>query len=74
VGQLRALAVRLSAQGQDRAAIIERFEETRQQLRQLDREADEDSLMDALDCLVGWCRPEMRLRDDPKESARRGIR
>jgi hypothetical protein len=74
VGQLRSLALELFARGQDRAAVIERFQETRQQLRQLDREADEDSLMDALDCLVGWCRPAMRLLDDPEESAGRGIR
>ena len=70
VGQLRSLALHLSAQGQDRAAIIQRFEETRQQLRQCGREADEDALMDALDCLVGWCRPEMKLGDDSREFGR----
>jgi len=24
-------------------------------------EADEDTIMDVMDCLVGWCRPEFRL-------------
>ena len=74
VGRLRSLALHLSAQGQARAAIIERFEQTRQQLREFDREADEDALMDALDCLVGWCRPEMRLLDDHEASPGIGTR
>jgi hypothetical protein len=74
VGQLRSLALDLSAQGQDRAAIIERFEATRQQLRASDREADEDALMDALDCLVGWCRPEMKLLDHGEKPTEGGAR
>ncbi len=69
--QLRALALHLSAQGQDKETIIERFEMTREELRQANREADEDSLMDVLDCLVGWCSPEMKLLADHNESVRR---
>ena len=61
VGQLRSLALQLSAQGLPTAAIIDRFEATRQQLRSVDREADEDAVMDVLDCLMGWCHPEMKL-------------
>ena len=64
MGQLRSLALNLSAQGQDRETIIERFEETRKELRQANREIDEDALMDVLDCLVGWCSPSMKLLDD----------
>jgi hypothetical protein len=71
VGQLRALALHLSAQGQDKETILERFEVTRQDLRQANREADEDSLMDVLDCMVGWCSPEMKLLADRNESVRR---
>jgi hypothetical protein len=55
------LALQLSAQGVPTAAIIDRFEATRQQLRSVDREADEDAVMDVLDCLMGWCHPEMKL-------------
>jgi hypothetical protein len=72
--QLRSLALHLSAQGQDRETIIERFEETRQQLRQADRETDEDVLMDVLDCLMGWCSPEMKLLNDPALSRETGAR
>lgn len=73
VDELRAVAVHLAAQGEDRVAIIERFEEVRRQLRECDRETDEDALMDALDCLVGWCGPEMRLLDDPTKPSRAGL-
>jgi hypothetical protein len=52
-GELRSLTLTLSTQGQDRATIIDHFEATREQLRHLDREADEDVLMDVLDRLVG---------------------
>jgi hypothetical protein len=61
---LRALALRLISQGHDQAAIIERFEETRKELRRANREIDEDALMDVLDCLVGWCSPSMKWLDD----------
>ncbi len=72
--QLRSLALHLSTQGQDRETIVERFEETRQQLRQVDRETDEDAVMDVLDCLMGWCSTEMKLPDDPALSREGGAR
>ncbi len=52
---LRSLALRLSAQGQGHAAILAKFEDAREQLREAGRESDEDAVMDAIDCLVGWC-------------------
>jgi hypothetical protein len=61
VQQLRSLALGLSSQGYDKAAIIDKFEEVRQQLRQEEREADEDAVMDAMDCLAGWCSPHMTI-------------
>jgi hypothetical protein len=61
VHELRALALRLSSQGYDRTALVEKFEAVRQQLRLADREADEDAVMDVLDFLTGWCSPHMRL-------------
>jgi flagellin-specific chaperone FliS len=61
VQELRKLALHLFAEGQTRQAILEVFEHTRQQLRQANREADEDAVMDVMDCLVGWCSPGMEL-------------
>jgi hypothetical protein len=61
VNQLRSLALRLHSGGLDKAAIIEKFEGARRELRLADREADEDVIMDAMDCLVGWCSPQMIL-------------
>jgi hypothetical protein len=59
--QLRSLAIQLLDQGYDRSSVIERFKEARQQLREVDRESEEDVVMDVLDCLVGWCSPQMRI-------------
>jgi hypothetical protein len=59
--ELRSLASRLSSQGDDKAAIVAKFEEVRQQLRRENREADEDAVMDVLDFLSGWCSPHMRM-------------
>jgi hypothetical protein len=59
--ELRSLAMRLSSEGYDRAALLEKFEGIRQELRLSDREADEDAVMDLLDFLTGWCSPHMRL-------------
>jgi hypothetical protein len=33
----------------------------RQQLRQAASEAEEDTVMDVMDFLVGWCNPHMKL-------------
>jgi hypothetical protein len=61
LNELRSLALRLSAQGQDRTAIVAKFEEVRRLLREASRESDEDVVMDLMDCLVGWCHPQMRI-------------
>jgi hypothetical protein len=61
VHELRSLALRLSAQGCDKTTLVDKFEQVRQQLRQDDREADEDAVMDVLDFLTGWCSPHMKL-------------
>src|SRR5437870_1813086 len=53
--QLRSLAQGLFGQGQSSASVLALFESARQQLRDSGREADEDVLMDVMDCLVGWC-------------------
>ena len=71
VKELRDLTLHLLANGQTRDAILELFERARQQLRQADRETEEDAVMDAMDFLVGWCSPHMKL---PPEQATPGSR
>lgn len=61
VNDLRNWVLHLLADGQTREAILEVLERARQQLRQADRESDEDAVMDVMDFLVGWCSPHMKL-------------
>jgi len=61
LNELRSLALRLSSEGQDKTAIVAKFEEARRHLREANRESDEDVVMDLMDCLVGWCSPQMRI-------------
>jgi hypothetical protein len=65
INELRSLALRLLSEGHDKTALLGEFERMRQQLRQTDREADEDAVMDAMDFLVGWCSPHMKLPPEP---------
>ncbi|MEP6924570.1 MAG: hypothetical protein ABI954_08900 [Pyrinomonadaceae bacterium] len=37
------------------------FEDFRNLLRESNREADEDKIMDVMDYIVGWCSPHMKL-------------
>jgi hypothetical protein len=69
VNALRALALQLFAEGQTKAAIVASFEAARQRLRAEQREADEDTVMDAMDFPVGWCSPHMKLSGDPSPLA-----
>jgi hypothetical protein len=59
--QLRDLVLQLLADGQTREALLEQLEHARQQLRQTNRETNEDAVMDVMDFLVGWCSPHMQL-------------
>jgi hypothetical protein len=61
VNELREVARTLFADGLTHEAVLDLFECARQQLRQADREAEEDAVMDAMDFLVGWCSPHMKL-------------
>jgi hypothetical protein len=61
--QLREIAQEMLDQGQDRASILALFEQTRQQLRDERREAEEDVVLEAMDFLAGWCSPHMRLSE-----------
>ncbi len=58
---LRSVAQQLFSQGKDSPAVLAVFERARQQLREAGREADEDAVMDVMDCLVGWCGSHMKL-------------
>jgi hypothetical protein len=58
---LRSFVLDLFSQGKDKAAVLAMFESVRQELREAGREADKDAVMDVMDCLVGWCSPQMKL-------------
>ena len=58
---LRALALRLLEAGEDQVAVLKIFENARNQLRLAGREADEEVVMDVMDCMVGWCGPDALL-------------
>jgi hypothetical protein len=58
---LRDFAAELLRSGQDRDAVYNLFESARAALREADREADEDAVMDVMDFLTGWCSPHMKL-------------
>jgi hypothetical protein len=59
LNELRSLAPRLAHQGQDQTAIVANFEEARRQWRAANREWVRDVMMDVMDCLVGWCSPQV---------------
>jgi hypothetical protein len=59
--ELRSLVLRLHAEGFDQAAILERFENVRRQLREAGREKEEDAILDVMDLITGWCSPSMKL-------------
>jgi hypothetical protein len=71
VQELRNLASHLLAQGQTREEILDLFEHARHTLRQADREAEEDAVMDVMDVLVGWCSPHMKLPPEQPTSGGR---
>jgi hypothetical protein len=62
--QLRTLASNLLARGHEPAAVLELLEHERQRLREMQREADEDLVLEVMDFLAGWCSPHMRLSDN----------
>jgi hypothetical protein len=73
VEALRSLVGELSAEGCDKTAILEIFEEQRQRLRSANRESEEDAVMDVMDFLVGWCSPHMKLLSLAKKQRRQRV-
>ena len=64
--ELRRLVMHRFAQGEDKEAVLKKFERARQVLREANRERDEDVVVDVMDCLVGWCGSHMKLPPDPR--------
>src|SRR5438132_13661773 len=60
--ELRTTAAALFAEGLTEKAVYDLFEDARAQLRMAGREADEDIVMEVMDCLVGWCSPHQILK------------
>ncbi len=63
---LRALVLELSAQGYTKANHYELLEKLLLDLRTREdcREADEDTVLDTMDALTGWCHPDVQLLPD----------
>jgi hypothetical protein len=61
---LRSVAMGFLSEGHEKEAILQRFENVRQALRQADRKREEDLVMEVMDQLVGWCSPHMKLPPD----------
>lgn len=59
---LRTIAQMLIEQGSSEAAVTALFDHARLQLRADGREPDEDIVTDAMDFIVGWCSPHMKLQ------------
>ena len=72
VKELRNLVLQFLADGQTREAILALLERASQQLREAEREADEDAVMDVMDFLVGWCSPHMKLPPEQPTPGARG--
>ena len=58
---LRTAAATYFAEGRTETAVYSLFEAARAQLRLEGREAEEDVVMEVMDCLVGWCSPHQEL-------------
>ena len=53
--KLEELGIKMTSEGLSQVAIYHLFELFRQFLRDAKRESDEETLMDSMDCLVGFC-------------------
>jgi hypothetical protein len=59
--QVRELTRELLEGGFEREELLEIFEHFRSDLREMEREEQEDELLDVMDQLDGWCSPHTRL-------------
>ena len=59
--ELRGVVRGLLADGHDREAILADFEQFRLVLQAAGRESDDDTVLEVMDFVAGWCSPAMRL-------------
>ena len=59
--RLAAFAIELSSGGRGQDEVLQIFDSFRSQLRLAARESDEDTVMDVMDRISGWCSPHARL-------------
>lgn len=58
---LREAVRTLLAHGWKHDELLAALEDYREQLRAADRDADEDTVLEAMDFLAGWCSPQMKV-------------
>ena len=58
---LVTLVNEMKGEGLSQLEIYDRFEHFRAMLRETSREKDEDTVIDILDRIVGWCSPQAKL-------------
>src|SRR4051794_12018581 len=68
VEALRSFVHNLFTSGYDQSAVLDLLEGVRQELRTAAREEDEDTVLDVMDAVVGWCSPHTKLQGE--ETAR----
>jgi uncharacterized protein (DUF1501 family) len=59
--RLREEVQRLLAEGHDRNVLVAQLESFRQHLFEAGRDTDEDTILEVMDFLTGWCSPDVRL-------------
>jgi hypothetical protein len=59
--RLREVVQSMLAEGQERDAVYAARERFRTLLQKAGRDADEDVVLEVMDCLTSWCSPHMRL-------------
>lgn len=59
--ELRSVVRGLLADGHDRERVLDDLDRFRDGLRATGRDQDEDTVLDVMDFVVGWCSPHVRL-------------
>lgn len=60
-GHLRTAVAELVAAGADREVVQAQLESLRLQLRNQNRDAEDDVVLEVLDFLTGWCSPHRKI-------------
>ncbi len=59
--QLNNLVQELVDEGKQQVEVYDQFDQFRTYLREVDREDDENKVMDTMDYIVGWCSSDAQL-------------